>query len=168
MFSAAFQILFEAPNGPAFKGYFDNLCLAFRAIVTGWESRCLAHSSLRPLPLVQVVGDVDGVQRAGLEWPPFRVSLSRGPFPWGPLPVGLPSRAPLPRPLPRPCKGSPPGAAAPLPLLPPLTLRGGFPPRSVSLRPSSRRAKLHSVIFHLIFVSEIHTSNVDCYLRRLF
>lgn len=55
----AFQILFEASNGPVFKGYFGNLCLALRAVVTPLESRCLAHSSLRHFLLVKVVVTVD-------------------------------------------------------------------------------------------------------------
>lgn len=66
-FFGAFQIPFEAPHGAAFKGCFDHLCPAFRALVTRWESRCLARGSLRHFLLVKAVpeGDTERRSRAG-------------------------------------------------------------------------------------------------------
>lgn len=62
-FFGAFQIPFEAPHGAAFKGCFDHLCPAFRALVTRWESRCLARGSLRHFLLVKAVPEGDSILR---------------------------------------------------------------------------------------------------------
>lgn len=57
--------------GPAFKGHFDNLRLAFRAVATSSESRCLAHSSLRHFLLGKVVRDVNSILKEVLQWGPL-------------------------------------------------------------------------------------------------